>query len=458
MKALLVGNGAREHAIAAKIAQSAELCSFISARNPGIVRLSKEVQVGNTKDPAAVLAFAEKTSPDYVIIGPDASLGAGVADPLVEKGFAVVGPTKELARIETDKGFARQFMRENIRRAYPRFKRCETPEQARDFIRKLDGAVVVKALGLTGGKGVRVMGQQLATVDDAEKYAAELIAADGACVIEQKLEGEEFSLQNFVDGRDFIPMPLVQDHKHAFDNDTGPMTGGMGSYSDENHLLPFMDERDYRQALGIVEKTVKHLPGFKGILYSQFMLCADGPYVIEYNARFADPESINVLSVLESDFNEICTALTSEKLASVRAEFEPKATVVKYVVPEGYPDRPKANEKIQLTAGDAGLFYASVDQKSDGLYTSSSRAIACLGIAHSIEDAERLAMRRVLSIRGPVFFRKDIGTRELVQKRVEHMRQLRPKAAKQEPKAEHAREETVAQPEAVPADALPAEA
>jgi len=220
----------------------------------------------------------------------------------------------------------------------------------------------------------------------------------------------------------------VQDHKRAYEGDEGPNTGGMGSYSDAGLALPFMDEEDYREAVAVLETTVEALDDYKGVLYGQFMLTADGVKVVEFNARFGDPEAMNTLPVLNTDFLDVLVA-AREGEALPELSFAPKATVCKYAVPEGYPTDPEAGAKVEITednAGDALLFYASVDEREDGIYTTTSRAFAVVGVADTIADAEEIA-EDALSVAGEegLDVRHDIGKSDLVQRRIDHVADLR---------------------------------
>lgn len=240
---------------------------------------------------------------------------------------------------------------------------------------------------------------------------------------------------SFVDGKHVVDMIPVQDHKRAFDGDRGANTGGMGSYSDANHLLPFLTKKDLEDAHEITARVAQALfeeTGvlFKGIMYGGFIAVKDGVKLIEYNARFGDPEAMNVLPILKTDFVEICEAILRGTLDRVKVDFEALATVCKYIVPEGYPDKPRAGEKILVAgSGEAKdklrMYYASVDQREDGLFLSSSRAIAFVGIADTIEDAEALAEKACVAVKGPVFHRRDVGTKELITKRVEMLEHVR---------------------------------
>lgn len=442
MKVLLVGNGAREHVIAEALTKSgrAKLATYAKAKNPGIAALSDVYELGSFTDFDAILDFAKKVRPDFAFIGPDDPIADGVADLLLELEIHSVAPLKTVARLESSKSFTRDLLEKYKIPGNPRFRVfLEKGSGIREFLDELgEGNYVVKADGLTGGKGVKVAGDHLHSIDEAAAYAEECIDKFGRVVIEEKLVGQEFSLMSFVDGKNVIDMPPVQDHKRAFIGDKGPNTGGMGSYSDANHLLPFLQQSDLDAAHEITVRTAAALHEetgamFRGIMYGGFIAVKDGVRLIEYNARFGDPEAMNVLPILKTDFIEVCEGILHGNLNEVKAEFEKKATVCKYIVPEGYPGKSKAGEKIEIAPPAVGtdsgaslkMYYASVDQRPDGLYLSFSRAIAFVGIADDLIAAERLAQSAVGSVKGPVFYRKDVGTAALIEKRVKMMRELR---------------------------------
>jgi len=263
-------------------------------------------------------------------------------------------------------------------------------------------------------------------------YARECLKAAGCVVFEEKFVGQEFSLMSFADGKHTVEMPAVQDHKRAFEGDKGPNTGGMGSYSDSDHSLPFLKPSDIDEARTITHLVLKALAQetgseFKGIMYGGFMATANGVRLIEYNARFGDPEAMNVLPLLNTNFVEVCEAVINGDLNSLKVEFAKKATVCKYLVPEGYPEKPVKGQKIEIgkIPGDVKMYYSSVDQTDEGLILSSSRAVAFVGIADSIMEAEQLAESACGTVKGPVFYRKDIGTSELIAKRISMMESLR---------------------------------
>ena len=432
---LVIGSGAREHAIVRALDRSTQektISCLASNMNPGIAELCDELTVNNINDPEFVVSYAKETDATLAIVGPENPLAAGVADALWGAGVKTVGPKKDLAQLETSKAFTRNLLKEYDIPGGPKYQTFDTLDGVTDFLNELGENYVVKYDGLAGGKGVKVAGDHLHSHDEALAYCQELVDSDGEFVIEEKFVGEEFSLMSFCDGDNLKHMPAVQDHKRAYEGDTGPNTGGMGTYSDANHSLPFLTDNDISQALEINIQTARAIKdkfgvGYKGILYGGFMATARGVKLIEYNARFGDPEAMNVLSLLESDFIDICVGVADGTLNQVDVQFANKATVCKYAVPEGYPDNPVKGEPIDVSKVKNldGLFYASVDIQNGQLVEAGSRTVAVVGMAETISDAEKITEKEVSAVSGPLFHRKDIGTDDVVKKRVDHMNSLR---------------------------------
>jgi phosphoribosylamine--glycine ligase len=487
---LLVGGGGREHAIARALAESGSaagasdseaksasdsaaatsdeseadpedrvrLYACASNRNPGIAALADGSETLETTNPNAVVSYAEDVGATLAVVGPEGPLAAGVADALDDAGIYAFGPREAEARIETDKAFQRRFMRDHDVPGCPDFETFDDVDAACEFIDEYDGDLAVKPAGLTGGKGVRVIGDQV-TKAEAKAYLRE--SDYDRVVLEERLVGEEFTVQAFVANGDLRVTPAVQDHKRAYEGDEGPNTGGMGSYSDAGLALPFMTEDDYHEAVDVLKATVEALDDYKGVLYGQFMLTAEGVKVVEFNARLGDPEAMNTLPVLNTDFLDVLVAARDgETLPEL--SFTPRATVCKYAVPEGYPTDPKAGTKVEIdeesvarsvtkpsssaerssadsraakprddaktrdSAGKALLFYASVDERDDGIYTTTSRAFAVVGLADTISEAEEIA-EDALSVAGEegLDVRHDIGKADLVQQRMDHVADLR---------------------------------
>jgi phosphoribosylamine--glycine ligase len=454
---LLVGGGGREHAIARALeGGDCELYACAGNRNPGIARLAKGFETLDTTNRSAVVGYAEEVGATLAVVGPETPLKAGIADALNDAGVFAFGPEAEAARIETDKAYQRRFMREHDVPGCPEFETFDDVEAACGYIDSFDVDLAVKPAGLTGGKGVKVIGDQV-TREEAKAYLRE--SDYDRVVLEERLVGEEFTVQAFVAGDSLRVTPAVQDHKRAYEGDEGPNTGGMGSYSDAGLELPFMTEEDYREAVAILDATVGALEDYTGVLYGQFMLTAGGVKVIEYNARFGDPEAMNTLPIMNTPLLDVLTAArdASEGDPVEEAEsgtgtdaddsggealpelsFAPRATVCKYAVPEGYPDDPQGGTRIEVDEesvaraaeendgeGEAILFYASVDERDDGIYTTTSRAFAVVGVAGTIAEAEAIAEEALSGADEGVRIRHDIGTEALVQSRIDHVSELR---------------------------------
>ena len=434
MKVLVVGTGAREHAIADALKGDVELYCYMSKVNPGISKIAEFAQ-GDEGEIEKIAKFAVDNNIDIAFIGPEAPLGKGIVDELEKNGISCVGPSQSAARIETDKSFMRKLFEDYDIEGSLVYKVFDNYDDVSAFLDDFDRDVVVKPVGLTGGKGVKIVGDHLKDNQEAKEYSKEVIdnAMGGftQVIIEERLIGEEFTIQAFCDGIHLAPMPAAQDHPHAFEGDVGAITGGMGSYSDKGGLLPFLSQDDYDEAVKIMEATLKAIAKeaepYKGILYGQFMLTADGPKLIEYNARFGDPEAMNVLPLLKTPLADVCQAIVDGNLDKV--EFNDKASVCKYIVPDGYPETSHAGETIEVdekAIEDLGakVFYAAVGLEDDEIHLSGSRALGIVASGDSIEEAEKIAEKACACIKGNVYHRSDVGTTDLVNKRVEHMKEI----------------------------------
>lgn len=436
MNILIIGSGAREHAIAAALHRSPQqphiFCCGTSL-NPGIKQMAFDYWVGDITDVESIVKIAKDWQIALAIIGPESPLEKGLADALWQASIPTIGPKKQLAQIETSKGFARDLMQKYQIPGLPRYRIFHDSTDVKTFLHELgEGHYVVKANGLMGGKGVKVAGDHLHSIEEAIVYCNEILQSGQSFVIEEKLIGQEFSFMCFCDGNHVMPMPIVQDHKRAFVDDKGPNTGGMGSYSDANHRLPFLTDDDVKQAMHINEAVVNALSKelndkYIGILYGSFIATRNGIEVIEFNARFGDPEALNVLTILESDFVATCQALVMGSLTKEMVQFSNQATVCKYAVPKGYPDAPIRNVPIDISAvkNKARLYLASVNAVNGKILASGSRTAAYVGVANSISAAEEIAEKEIRGIDGPLFHREDIGTERLIQRRVDQMRELR---------------------------------
>lgn len=432
---LIVGHGAREHVIGeALVNGGANLFAFMSFKNAGLEDLSKDIKIHSETDFKQIIEFCKEKNIDFVVIGPEAPLVVGIVDALEKGGFPCVGPKIEAAQLEGSKVFARELLEKYKIQSNVKSKMFDSMDGVENYIKEMGEInIVVKPEGLTGGKGVKVYGDHLFSKEDILKYCQELVNQKSRFLLEEKCDGEEFTLQTFVDGKNVLGSPLVQDHKRAYEDDEGPNTGGMGSYSMEDHLMPFITQEDVIKALEDMKKTVAAVKSetgieYKGFLYGQFMKTAKGLKLIEYNSRWGDPEAMNVLPLLKGNFVDICWSIIDGNL-SHNFKFESKATVCKYLAPEGYPINPKKDEPIKINKEKidktgAKYYYASVYRQGEKIYTTTSRAIGILGIANSLEKAEKIAEAGVGCIKGKLFHRKDVGTRKLLQKRIDHMNSL----------------------------------
>lgn len=433
---LIIGHGAREHCLSeALVRGGANLYAFMSFKNAGIEDLSKEIAIDSETDFKKIINFAKSNKIDFAVIGPESPLVVGIVDALEKSDIPCVGPKIEAAQLEGSKVFTRNLLEKYKIQSNVKSKKFNSMMGITDYIEEMgEENIVVKPDGLTGGKGVKVYGDHLFSKKDIIDYCEELIDKGGTFLLEEKCDGEEFTLQTFVDGKNVIGSPLVQDHKRAYEDDEGPNTGGMGSYSMEDHLLPFISQDDVNSALNDMKHTIAAVKAetgveYKGFLYGQFMKTKNGLKLIEYNARMGDPEAMNVLPLLKSNFVDICWAIINGNLSST-IEFERKATVCKYLAPEGYPISPKKDEPInidkkKLDEVGAKYYYASVYRSDNGnIYTTTSRAMGILGISKNLEQAENIAEKGVECIQGKLFHRKDVGTLSLLQKRIEHMNSI----------------------------------
>ncbi|MFX1487958.1 MAG: phosphoribosylamine--glycine ligase [Promethearchaeota archaeon] len=432
---LIIGHGARENVIGETLVNSgATLFSYMSFKNAGLEDLSKNIKINSETDFQEILNYCNTNDIDFAIIGPEAPLVVGIVDALEKGGIPCVGPKIEAAQLEGSKIFMRELLEKYKIHSNIISKMFDSMDGVESYIKDIGQEnIVVKPEGLTGGKGVKVYGDHLFSKEEILDYCKELVDKKSRFLLEEKCDGEEFTLQTFVDGKNVIGSPLVQDHKRAYVGDKGPNTGGMGSYSMADHLMPFIPRSDVNEALEDMKKTVAAVKAetgveYKGFLYGQFMKTANGIKLIEFNSRWGDPEAMNVLPLLKGNFVDICWSIINGNLSN-DFEFEKKATVCKYLAPEGYPENPTRDEKIEIDKSKlektgAKYYYASVYREGNNIFTTTSRAMGILGIAPSLETAEKIAEEGVECIEGKLFHRKDVGTRKLLQKRIDHMNSL----------------------------------
>lgn len=446
LNVLLVGSGAREHAMALAIRRSARAQLYVVTkhRNPGLVKSATGFKILDDRDAAGIVAFAKMQKIHLAVVGPESPLEAGVTDALRAIGVAVASPSAAAARIETSKTFMRELMERHQVPGRLGFHAFTDEAAALAFLERKGPVWAIKPVGLTGGKGVQVHGDHFHDVDGAKAYVKSVFAGrvgGGSVQFEELARGEEYTIMAFTDGTTVLPMPAVQDHKRLYEGDKGPNTGGMGSYSQADGLLPFLSRGDYEESVTILQGLVDALRAdgtpYVGAIYGQFMLTAAGPKVIEVNARFGDPEAMNVLHLLDSDYLAILEGMATGTLAGRQARFRSAATVVKYVVPLGYGDgRPEAGRQIEVDDFNVRrvkgfAYFANVEQQPTGpLTTMTSRAIGILGEGPTVEHANAVCEAALKHVHGDkLFVRHDIGTPQLLAQRQQHMLTLRGQVA-----------------------------
>jgi phosphoribosylamine--glycine ligase len=464
MRFLVVGGGAREHAIAATLRKSEAEVFVVSANtNPGLERLAAGSVRADPTDPARVVEFARARRVHAAVIGPEAPLAAGVADALRAADVPTVGPDRAAARIESSKKFCREFLHRHGVGGQPRFVIPPSVDAVDPAIRDFGSPFVVKPSGLTAGKGVWVQGSDFTEPKEGAAYAKSILLQGGSVLLEEKLDGEEFSLMAFVTDSGLYPMPAVQDFKRALEGNRGGNTGGMGSYSQRDHLLPFLSPADRDRAWATLERTAQALRAeglpYRGVLYGGFMLTARGPLLLEFNARFGDPEGINALTLYEEgDFEELLFGVATGRVDPNLVRFRLRATVVKYLVPPGYGDRPQPGgvvelDPVRIEADGVHVFYGSVEEVGpSAVRLTTSRGVALAGEASAIHEASARVEAALAHVKGSFYVRHDIGTKEDLARRTEHMRSILAPGAKPSPIPL-----SVAAPEAAPSSAAPPE-
>ncbi len=429
MKLLVIGSGGREHALVWKLAQSPHVTQmWCASGNAGIAqeRLAKNgalvecVPVGAENLPA-LLAFAQEHQPDFTVVGPDNPLALGVVDLFQSNGFRIWGPNKRAAQFEASKAFSQDFMeRHSIPTA--RAKTFSEPSAAKSFARELGGQCVVKADGLALGKGVLIC-RDLAAAERAidEILVGHTFGAAGArIVIQEFLEGMEISLHALCDGRVAKLFPTSQDHKRALDGDAGLNTGGMGTYSP----APFLNDAQLAEVgRAILEPWARGCAAegieYRGILYPGVMLTANGPRVIEFNARFGDPETQVYLPRLENDLVELLDASATGTLGAHELKWKPGAAVCVVMASGGYPGTYNKGDAITgLAEADALLdtkvFHAGTARMGDSIVTSGGRVLGVTAWAGDLRAARAAAYRGVEKIQfANAHFRRDIAAKAL---------------------------------------------
>lgn len=422
MKLLIVGGGAREHALAWRLQrENPALGLYAAPGNPGIAELATCLPHSAT-DFDALAEFARREGVALTVVGPEAPLAAGIVDRFRAEGLSIFGPTREAAQIETSKSFAKQLM---VDAGVPTARALTFTDavRARGAVRELGAPVVVKASGLAAGKGVIVC----ETFEDADRAIDSMLVehtfgvAGSEVLVEEFMAGEELSMFAITNGEWIVPLPAAQDHKRLLDGDRGPNTGGMGAYAPVSLLSAESEsavvDEIFRPALEALR--ARGAP-FTGLLYAGLMLTADGPKVVEFNCRFGDPETEAVLPVLPNS-----ESLFELLLAAARDASAPPTSLVRHaeghavttvVASSGYPEAPKLDDLITLPPAAEGtlVFHAGTKRRGDGtLATAGGRVLAITGIGATFDEAQRRSREYAARVefRGRQF-RADIGWRE----------------------------------------------
>ncbi|HLJ62522.1 MAG TPA: phosphoribosylamine--glycine ligase [Stellaceae bacterium] len=415
MRILVIGSGGREHALCWAIAAS-PLCDalFCAPGNPGIAEEAVTVPV-SADDVEGILALCRRERIDFVVIGPEAPLAAGLADRLEAEGFPAFGPSEAAAALEGSKGFTKDLCaRHGIPTAA--YRRFDDPERAREFVREKGVPIVIKADGLAAGKGVTIAmsgPEAVAAIDAARRYG-------NALVIEEFLEGEEVSVFALVDGTHILLLASAQDHKRVGDGDTGPNTGGMGAYSPAPCLTPSL-EREVMEK--ILRPTVAAMKAegrpFKGVLYAGLMLTARGPMLIEYNVRFGDPECQVLMLRLKSDLLPALIAARDGVLNDFDLRWHEEAALTVVMAAEGYPEAPRKGSVIEgveeaSTVEGVKIFHAGTAMEAGHLIAAGGRVLNVTAVGRDVREARDRAYAAIARLHWPQgFCRHDIGWRAI---------------------------------------------
>ena len=420
MNILLIGSGGREHALAWKLAQSPLLTRMVAAPgNPGITRLC-ETRAVKATDVEGLAALAQEIAADLVVVGPESALEVGIADRLAELGIPCFGPTAQAAQLETSKAFTKAFTdRHGLpTSAYGVF---EQAHQAKLYLNQFDAPYVIKADGLAGGKGVVIAGSRAEAEAAIDDMLGGCFGAAGArVVIEEFMTGEEASLFALCDGKTAVLLGAAQDHKRAFDGDEGPNTGGMGTYSPTPILTTaLIEEARVKMIDPAVAGMAEEGMPYCGVLYAGLMLTPAGPKLVEFNARFGDPECQVLMLRLKSDLLPLLYAAATGSLARAPVpEWHNDAAICVVLAAEGYPDAPKAGSVIRGANADFGesvqVFHAGTVLEGGELKAAGGRVLNVCARGATLGEARERAYAAVDAIDWPEgFHRRDIGWRAL---------------------------------------------
>lgn len=421
MQVLVIGGGGREHTLVWKLAQSKKVTKLYAAPgNPGMKDLAECVDL-DIADLDGLADWAEKHAIDLTVVGPEAPLVAGIVDVFKARGLTIFGPSAKAAEIEGSKIFSKELMEKyGVPTAF--FKVCDNLADARAFVEEKGAPIVIKADGLAAGKGVVVAmtrDEALAALDEmmgAHKFGS----AGNRVVIEEFMEGEEASLLAFTDGKTIVPMLAAQDHKRVNDGDQGPNTGGMGAYCPAPVMTDALKEKTVKEVLRpIVDALAKEGRPYSGCLYAGLMIKGDSVKVVEFNARFGDPETQVVLPLLKSDLAEIMVACANGTLTPDLVKWSDKAAVCVVMASGGYPASykkgiPITGLKAANAMDDVVVFHAGTREEDGKILTNGGRVLGVTAVADDIPSAQQKAYDAVDKIHfDGAHYRQDIAWRAL---------------------------------------------
>lgn len=425
-KCLLLGNGGREAVLAEQIGKGFELYAILPYENPSVIEQVENSNgkylVGDPFDKELVSKFVKEQNIEACVVSQDNLLQEGLIDLARSLGLKTFGPTSKGAKVEWSKSYALEIVQKLAPEMIIKNESISTLEELKEVMENYeDDSFVVKPEGLTGGKGVKVGGIHFKGKQEGYEYAKSCVESDGKVIVQDKIEGREFTVMALTDGKNIVVTPTTFDYPYRFDEDKGPGTGGMGCLSFENGLLPFLEQKDVEECAKLIEKTIQYVNqdslDFTGVIYGGFFKSKQGIKFIEFNARFGDPEAINVLNSLETPFSEVMENIWAQKLSKENCKFKKNYTFTVYVVSPDYaikksePCEFSLQTKAILEKG-AKIYFASSKQIEENRYVSvgTSRLFAIHTSGNTLEEAKQKAYDAMKNnIDSQLDYRKDIG-------------------------------------------------
>ncbi|MCF7872596.1 MAG: phosphoribosylamine--glycine ligase [Candidatus Omnitrophica bacterium] len=422
MKVLVVGSGAREHCLVDKLFQSPKVDKvYIAPGNGGTSQLGENIDI-KSDDIESLIEFAVANDIGFTVVGPELPLAKGVVDKFKKKGLKIFGPNQELAKLESSKVFAKELMRKyNIPTA--NFRVFGQPDLAKEYLKKVNFPVVVKADGLAAGKGVIVCGnkEEAKMAIDTIMVEKKFGQAGNNLIIEDCLIGQELSILAFSDGETILPLVASQDHKRAFDNDKGPNTGGMGAYAP----TPLLDKQEFDKIIEsvfypLIKGLKKENKLYKGILYAGLMLTENGPSVLEFNVRFGDPETQVVLPKLKGDLADIILKTIEGRLSEAKIAWDLRTCVCVVLASGGYPNKYQKGKEIKglevaQQQEDILVYHAGTKREAGKILTNGGRVLSVVGLGSTLEKTKEKVYQAIKKIDfDQMQYRKDISNKALI--------------------------------------------